>query len=102
MTAENTDAKIITHDEELALHIYLQQAEYLACHIRLVSGGQLSLTVVENRHKAPSVKDRAGVVGLGMEAHDYASRLGGHSVNQNEFTDAWIATWAAENQAGGS
>jgi uncharacterized membrane protein len=94
----NEDTKI-THDEELALHIYIQQAEDLARHIRLVSGGQLNLTVVENQRKAPGVKDRAGVVGLGMEAHGYASTLGGYSVGQNEFTDAWTAIRAAENQA---
>jgi hypothetical protein len=101
MTTEGTnDTTAITHDEELALHIFIQQAEDLARRIRLVSGGQVNLTVVHNRHVAPSIKERAGVVGDWDQAHDYASLLGGHSVHQNEFTDAWTAIRAAENQAG--
>lgn len=97
----NDDTARITHDEELALHIYLQQAEDLARHIRLASGGAMTLAVAENRHVAESVKDRAGIV-TGTEwmaAHDYASRLGGYSVKQNEFTEAWVVIREKENQA---
>ena len=90
-----TDPKI-THDEELALHLYLQQAEDLARLIRITSRGQLTLTAVENRRRAQGTLDAAGVVRLDMEAHDYASILGGHSVNQNEFTDKLMALRSAE------
>lgn len=97
----DSNAAKITHDEELALHIYIQQAEDLARRIRLVSGGQLNLTVVQNRYVAPSARDRAGVVGNWDQSHELASRIGGNSVTQNEFTDSITALRAAENQAGG-
>ena len=89
----------INHDEELALHLYIQQAEDLARLIRLVSGGQLNLTVTHNRHVAPSLKDRAAVVGDWDEAHSQASKLGDGSVSQDEFTAGIMAYRAATNQA---
>lgn len=91
----------ITHDDELALHLYLQQAEHLARYIRLVSGGKLTLAVAENVHVPGNVKDKARIV-TGDEwtgAHDYASELGGNSVTQNEFTAAYMDQRVREHEA---
>jgi hypothetical protein len=74
--SETTALTVITAEEEAALHGYLVQAEELARFIRLTSGGKMTLTVAKNEHVAPSVKDRSGIIGLGMEAHDYARTLG--------------------------
>lgn len=93
----NENKAAITHDEELALHVYLQQAEDLSRLIRLASGGHLTLALAENAWVPLSVREKAGIV-TGpewMEAHAYASRLGGHSVTQNEFTDTLMARHAA-------
>jgi hypothetical protein len=76
----------IDHESERALHLLIQQAEDLARLVRLTSGGQMNLTVVHNQHAAPGAKDRAGVVGDWDEAHQLASRLGGGSVTQDQFT----------------
>src|SRR5215471_8290266 len=78
---EQGTAPVITHDEELALHI------------RLASGGKLTLAVAENAHVPAHILEKAGIV-TGTEwtgAHDYASTLGGNSVHQNEFTKLLFA-----------
>lgn len=67
----------ITDEERAALHGYVNQAEELARYIRLVSGGALTLAVCENVYVSQAKRDAAHVVGLGMEAHDYATQIPG-------------------------